>query len=288
MRVAGLGLWIDARRANVQLVIPPCHAKFIDGAAGGANALLPMDGELVLCVRNQPPPSALDGATRLCLTDIWELWLDRAGRYLFAIPEKLLPKRLVAIDNDFRAGEVIGDFASTDGAGLYPLQGMEILLFANWLAGRGDLILHAAGVAVNDEGYAFAGVGGAGKSTLAAKLARDPSVTVLGEDQVILRHQEGRFWIYGTPWHENPAMCAPLGVPLRKLFFVDRAVGHSRVPCTPADGVGRLLQTAFVPYYRPDAVSIILDRLALLAEQVPFYALGHRLDSDPMPLVSAA
>jgi hypothetical protein len=119
-----------------------------------------------------------------------------------------------------------------------------------------------------------------GKSTLAAALAADPAVTVLGEDQVILRWLEDRFGIYGTPWHENPLLCSPLGVPLDKVFFLQRTGADGVADCAPADGVARLLQTAFVPYYRPAAVAAILERLALLAERVPFRTLRYRLGSD--------
>ena len=171
------------------------------------------------------------------------------------------------------------------------------MLFANWLAGYGDVILHAAGVAVDGRGYCFAGSGGVGKSTLAATLmsasgsgahaaaASPASLVMLGEDQVILRYLDGRFWIYGTPWHIDPAFCSPLGVPLEKLFFLERTGENHVAPCTPLDGVARLLQTAFIPYYNRAGVATILDRLVLLAEQASFYTLSYRLGADVMALV---
>lgn len=242
---------------------------------------------MILRVRNELLPEAKAWGTCLCANEIWELWLDKAGRYVFVAPRQSPPRRVV-VDADFTSGEVLGDFATSNGQGLYPLQSLDIRLFANWLASFGDVILHAAGVAVDGRGYCFTASAGVGKSTLAASLSANTSVTVLGEDQVILRYLEGRFWIYGTPWHLDPAMCSPLGVPLEKLFFLERSIEQQVEPLISMEGITRLLQTAFIPYYRPEAVSTILDRLALLPEQVPFYTLSYRLGTDVLELIHAA
>jgi predicted ATPase len=134
-------------------------------------------------------------------------------------------------------------------------------------------------------GYCFDGAGGAGKSTLASALSASSEVTILGEDQVVLRYLDGQFSICGTPWHLNPAMCSPRAVPLEKLFFLERAGVDAVAPCSPLDGVTRLLQTALIPYYRPDVMPAILDRLAILAERVQFYTLSYRLGTDILRLI---
>jgi len=185
---------------------------------------------------------------------------------------------------------VVGEFAAgaPDGRAVYPLQGIDMALYANWLACYGDMILHAAGVAVDGQGYCFVGASGAGKSTLTTTLAATAAVTVLGEDQVILRRINDQFWIYGTPWHENTDRCSPGGAPLEKLFFLNRTIGNGVEACGRIEGITRLLQTAFVPYYRPDAVDKILDNLGRLAEQVPFYTLGYQLGADVIRLIREA
>jgi hypothetical protein len=282
LSVAGLPLWLDARGSGVDMALSVCHTKFVaPGRPHGGLVLQVQDGQLPGTDGWQPIYHSFPAS---------ELWLDRRGHYVFVASEFTPPKRHVVLDAGFTRGEVLGEFSSGANAGqaLYPLQDLDMMFFANWLAGYGDLILHASGVNLAGAGYGFVGVSGAGKSTLAATLASDGSATVLGEDQVILRYVGGRFWIFGTPWHLNPEMCSPLGVPLHKLFFLDRAAGDGVAPCAPVDGIARLLQTAFVPYYRSEAVAAILDRLALLAERVPFYTLSYRLGEDVMGLVQEA
>lgn len=293
LRVAGLRLWLDARGSGLHLTVPESHAKFLqretsdDGPTRDGHESPEVSCDLVLRVRNQQMSEISPEWTPLCVTKAWELWLDEAGRYVF-IARRQSPPRMAIVDPGFTAGEVIGDFASGSGEDAFPLQGLGIMFFVNWLAGCGDAILHAAGVVVDGKGYCFTGSSGAGKSTLAAALASNPAATVLGEDQVILRYIDGHFTIYGTPWHLNPDLCSPLGAPLEKLFFLDREAPHPLAAIAPFDGVTRLLQTAFIPYYRPKAVSAILDRLAILAEAVPFYTLGYRLGDDPLALIQGA
>lgn len=299
LRVAQLGLWLDARGTTLRLSAPPAHTKFLQPRSSEVSQTSNVSADLVLRVRNGLLPRAQTRPTPLCRTKIWELWQDTAGHYVFVAPRQS-PPRWIVVDPGFTEGEVLGDFASSDGEGLYPPQGLDNVVLANWLASYGDVILHASGVAVDGKGYCFIGPAGAGKSTLAASLmsaSRDAAeagttkmegVVVLGEDQVILRHLDGRFRIYGTPWHEDPAMCSPLGVPLEKVFFLHRAAASGVEPLGPADGVVRLLQTAFIPYYRAVAVSTILDRLADLSEEVPFYTLSYQLGADARGLIRDA
>jgi hypothetical protein len=58
------------------------------------------------------------------------------------------------------------------------------------------VILHAAAVRLGDRVHVFVGEKGAGKSTLCLGLARAGG-TVLGEDHIILRRQDGRFLVSG-------------------------------------------------------------------------------------------
>lgn len=282
VRVADLSLWLDMRGSAIPMGLPACHTQFLRNG--------PPDSGLVLRVRKGSLPSTEGWRALHDRYETWELWQDERGRYVFVAPEVCPPRRHVVVDPDFAAGEVIGEFAlGTNGTpAVYPLQNLEIKIFANWLAGFGDLILHAVGIDLGGAGYCFAGKSGAGKSTLASALMAVPGATMLGDDNLALRCLEDRFWIFGTPWHQDPARCSPQGAPLEKFFFLDRNGDPGVKPLKPVDGIARLLQTAFIPYYRQDAMPAILERLAFLAEAVPFYALSYRLGDDVMALIREA
>ncbi len=133
---------------------------------------------------------------------------------------------------------------------------------------------------IHGKGYFFAGQSGVGKSTLISALEGQPGVTVLGEDQVVIRFLRDQFWLFGTPWHTNPSLCSALGVPLHCGFFLDRDKEEGVAALTPVEGVARFFQTAFIPFYRPAAVERILENCSLLAKQIPFYSLSYRLGTN--------
>ena len=290
LRVAELGLWLDAHGSGIQLAMPPCHAQFLVDEARG-------DG-LLLRVRDGALPDTKGWQPIFRGQQTWQLWYDGAGRHVFVAPSGSPPRRQITVDAAFTAGEVVGEF--TEGAAgdaVYPLQDIDMVVFSNWLARTGDLIVHASGVDDDGQGYAFVGPSGSGKSTLVSELASRPKEAaeadttrgrwpvVLGEDNLILRCLGGRFWVYGTPWHTDPTRCSPGGVPLTKLFFLDRAGGHHVEPCGARHGIERLLQDAIIPYYNRAGVERILDTLLRLTEQVPFYYLGFQIGADALKLI---
>lgn len=211
----------------------------------------------------------------LCRNEIWELWRGDSGQFIFTNPMQPLLRQVI-VDPEFKRGQILGEFSGPDPQYALP-QDLEIVFFANWMGKFGDLLLHASGIAVDGQGYAFAGFSGVGKSTLARQLSREESVTILGEDQLVLRYLDGRFWIFGTPWHEDRSLCAPLGVPLTKIFFLEKNPEPRYRTVSPLEGIARLLQTAFIPYYRTELLECFLERLELLARVTPMRQLSYML-----------
>jgi hypothetical protein len=288
IQVGGLTLWFEDLYHRSSIAAPPSHQKFLvhDQAEVSIASVFYHGATLVL---EQGELTRQAKWTKLlCRNEIWELWLGANGDFVFANPRQELYRQIV-IPQDFSRGVLKGDFRQTQEQKVPLLpQDLEIVFFVNWLANFGDVILHACGFARDGKGFVFTGPSGVGKSTLAAALSKDPSLTILGEDQVLLRRIEDRFWIFGTPWHVNSDLCSPLGVPLEKVFFLERKGINDTRRLTPAEGVLRLLQTAFIPYYRSDALEQILARMSLLAEEIPFHSLSYLLGEDIDNIVKMA
>ncbi len=277
-RVARLGLWLDTEGADVTLKIPVAHKKFLETKETlHAN-------DLIIRVNNVPhiePPSYI---RQLFKSEARGLWVDKAGNLSFD-SMRHTPAWRILIEPNFLRGEVFGDYSNLHKSPVYPILHVDIIIYANWLAKTNDIILHAAGISKEGRGYCFVGASGSGKSTLAAHLNTMPDIQVLGEDQVVLRYLDGQFWIFGTPWHENPEMCTSDWAPLERIFFLNRNAALDLERLSAPDGITRILQTAFIPYYRTEVMPGILERLSLLAEHIPFFALRYELGSNVSELI---
>jgi hypothetical protein len=281
INIAGLNIFVDGRDSGLNLAVPFIYEKFL--IEDSQKSLPGKKGEKRLSIQISQNTSPIDErwGDPICQTEIWALWQTADGDHVFFSPRQS-PKKWVVIDPAFSKGEVIGDFSKLDGTPFYPLCSIDIRIMVNWLAEFGDLLLHAAGVAYRGQGYCFVGQSGKGKSTIAENLRQNGSIEILGEDQVILRYLDGQFWIFGTPWHERVEMCSPTGVPLKKIFFLDREGKPGVAEITSVRALAALLQTAFIPYYLPDKMPLILERLAELCQEVMLHQYHYQLESDPL------
>lgn len=267
---------VDCPGLSQLFLLPTIYKKFDTASAGSK---IPADYDLIrlqIILVDALPISP--GVTQLTSEPSWQVGLNQAGNYVFTF-NRPLPERLLIMEPDFSSGTLYLQ-ATKLIKDPFSLNTLDIIVYSNWLANKGDLLLHASSVAINGKGYAFVGRSGAGKSTLVAKLAEEHRVTVLGEDQVALRYLNGAYWIFGTPWHLNMDMCSPIGVPLQGIFFLDREAADILAPLQPHQGFTRLMQTSFIPYYRPPQVSLIMDNLERLSREIPFSLLAYRLGDD--------
>jgi len=284
LSIASLRFVIDTRGSDLQVTAPPVFNQFLVESNLRKTGQTAVPGEMLLKVRHEGETLDRVFTNPICQTKIWELWLDRNNDFVFVSPRQSPPK-LVYVDKNFQKGVIAFDFSSVKGKEIYPLASIDIRIMVNWLANSGDLVLHAAGVSVDGDGYCFIGPSGAGKSTLATDLAAQGDVTILGEDQVVLRYIAGQFWIFGTPWHEHEDRCSPVGVPLKKVYFLDRQRAPGIGLCPPVDGITQILKTAFVPYYLPEKTPVIMDQLSLLSEEIPFFWLSYERGTLVLPKI---
>lgn len=208
----------------------------------------------------------------------WQVGRDDAGHFVFHVPGPA-PARWLSINDSFTRGTLTGDFSGLPGP-IYPFHTFDIITFANWLASQGELLIHASGFSWNGRGYAFIGPSGVGKSTLVANLLGRAGLTVLAEDQLAVRLFGGKYWIYGTPWHLRPGLYSNLGVPLEKVFFLQRSPGSALNPISPQEAFKQLLLKGFIPYYRQEVLEGIMDGLQSLTQAIPCFALAYQLGDD--------
>ncbi len=152
---------------------------------------------------------------------------------------------------------------------MYPLA--ELLLI--WILARRDGILaHAAGVVDGAKGYLFVGNSGHGKTTMARLWAE--GATILNDDRIVVRPRDGRFWMYGTPWHGDYQRVSPGAFPISKVFFLSQSTSNQAQPRSTSEAATLLLTRSFLPLWDRTAMASLLSSCAEIASAVPCYDLG--------------
>jgi hypothetical protein len=166
------------------------------------------------------------------------------------------------------------------GCAVNPLSGRldAILLHRALAVGRG-LIVHSCGIVLpSGAGLLFVGKSGAGKSTTAKLWGQEPGVQVLSDDRIILRREDGRLWMYGTPWHSSAGYCSPGRAPLSGILFLRHGPENRLKPVAAAAAAVQMLTCSFVPLYSPSGLEFALAFLELLLRETPFWELTFRPD----------
>jgi hypothetical protein len=148
---------------------------------------------------------------------------------------------------------------------------------------QGGLALHAASVLLGNGVHVFAGVSGAGKSTVAAQLAAQGATVLSDEFTVLTPGPDGRFVAHGTPfWSGVPQTAAVAGI--WRLGRGDAAVDHLRAPQVLA----HLAKNLALMLAGGQWIHQSLQAAAALARVTPGHELRYRLGQPIVSLVEAA
>jgi hypothetical protein len=159
------------------------------------------------------------------------------------------------------------------------------ILTVNLLSRGAGVLVHACGVKDGPVGRLFAGNSGAGKSTMARQWAGLEGVQLLSDDRVIVRQREGRFWIYGTPWHGDVHAALPLAAPLEQVFILKQTPQNQVNPIQPTEATAQLLVRVFPTFWNPQGMAFTLQFLAEMSQAVPCYELGFVPDPSVVSFV---
>lgn len=212
-----------------------------------------------------------------CDSNRWQVWeLPEGLAFIIEGHEATgVPDRLMLLNRLCSEADVYlrtqGD-AST----YYPLEyPLGHMLLSTCLAVRNGMAVHAAGVVVDGRAILFVGKSGSGKTTMAELWSRQPGVTVLADDLVVVRQHNDQFVAYGTPWHGTRGLCSPASAPLERIYLI-RHERFNQQARLPADALlaARLYSGTFLPGWSKEGMAWHVEMIAQLAERVPCYDLG--------------
>ena len=263
--IADLSVTLQRRPPVTGVSAPPAYQPFLSTGRS--------DIRLELSLEESRPE---EGEVAFDSAPIWSLFRMKSGSsfHLFdSYPE--LRRTLFIPDEGGRARLA---FHATDHN---PFLGPALeLLVITHLARRDGAILHGCGISIDGRGVVFAGESGAGKSTLSRLWARQEGIEILSDDRVVVRRQNGSFYLYGTPWHGDEAFAAPGGVELSRIFFIRHGQANDIRKLSAAGAVREMLKCSFPPLWDAGGMAAALELFHRMAVSVPCAELTFVPDSS--------
>lgn len=192
------------------------------------------------------------------------------------------------------------DFLNGDTYFLFRLQGKKLnkhlpnplmfplfhLLMISLLAQGHGVLVHACGIDDKGKGLLFTGSPSHGKTTIARLWKKD--AVILNDERIVLRNNNGRLWIYGTPWHGDYEKASPHGVPLEKVYFLRRAETNTIKELKGIEAVSMLLSHCFFPYWDARGMQFVLNFCDKVAKKIPCYDLGFVRNKKVVEFIRSA
>jgi hypothetical protein len=161
----------------------------------------------------------------------------------------------------------------------YPL---DQILLMYILARQKGTIVHAAGMEIAGKGLIFPGISGAGKSTLSRQFtgAKNPDLSFLSDDRMIIRKLDGSFRAFGTPWPGEEKIAVNKSIPVSGVFFLSHGSRNRIKDIKRQDVLEKLLRVTSIPWYDKNVMDDILLFCEDLIYHVPCFELHFTPDQE--------
>lgn len=146
------------------------------------------------------------------------------------------------------------------------------------LAKEGGFLVHASSAVRNERAFLFAGVSGAGKTTM-ARLA--PSDTILLTDEIsYVTRSADHYQAFGTPFAgELGQPGANVRVPIAELYLLAKGPTNKIEPVDTAEAVRGLLRNILFFAKDPEIVKAVFEAVYEFAVHVPIKRLTFMPDA---------
>ena len=152
------------------------------------------------------------------------------------------------------------------------------------LAGQGGMLVHASSAVRNGRAFLFAGVSGAGKTTI-SRLA-PPDVMLLTDEISYLRHDRGGYMAYGTPFYGELAKPGDnIRAPLAALYLLAKGDANTIEPVAPTEATRALLECILFFAHDPELVGRVFESACELVTRVPVFRLTFFPDARVWELI---
>lgn len=164
---------------------------------------------------------------------------------------------------------------------MFQLSTALMILYTYNAATHETLLMHASVVRHKGLANLFLGVSGTGKSTHSRLwLNAIEGCDLVNDDNPVLRFQDNRLYVYGTPWSGKTPCYRNLRVPVRALVRLDQAPRNEAKPLTGLSAYASILPAASGIRWNRSIMDAITATVEIVVTQVPCYHLDCLPDPD--------
>jgi len=192
-------------------------------------------------------------------------------RYQLLMNEGLTDGELFIInaDNEWKLVEVIYGF-------------LRVLIIYYMAKRQIGILFHSAGIKEGKNGYLFAGLSRAGKTTTSRIWGKVPGIKIINDDRIIIRKDSNDFYMYPTPWHSHYSEYLIEGAVekarLSKLFYIYHRRTNLAERLNFIDGFNHFCKTLFFSPWDKECVNFTFGFLSDILSQKPCYKFGFKND----------
>jgi len=166
----------------------------------------------------------------------------------------------------------------------YSLDAMMRIIHSLVLAEEGGFLVHAASGIRNGRAFVFAGVSGAGKTTMSRVAPSD--ATLLTDEISYIRKSASGYDGYGTPFAGELARSGTnVKAPLAALYFLEKGPENRIQPRSPSDAALDLIRNVLFFAHDPDLVQRVFDAAIEFVSRVPVARLVFTPDERAWDLI---
>lgn len=148
-------------------------------------------------------------------------------------------------------------------------------------AGLDTLLLHAS--VIRHEGLAnlFFGVSGTGKSTHSRLwLTHVPGCDLMNDDNPVIRFEDGRLLVYGSPWSGKTLCYRRVVAPVRALVRLEQAPENRIGRLESLDAYASVIAASSTIRWNPVVMDRLIPTVERVAMNVPCFRLACRPDAE--------
>jgi hypothetical protein len=167
----------------------------------------------------------------------------------------------------------------------YSIDSVLRILHTLLLATEGGFLVHAASAVRNGRAFLFAGLSGAGKTTIAS--LAPPDATLLTDEVSYVRRLDDRYCAFGTPFTGELARLGEnVRAPIGALYLLAKGSENKIEPMKPADAARGLLENILFFARDPKLVQLVFHAACAFTDRVPVHRLTFFPDNRVWEMIA--